>query len=89
MEKHGVEKEGSREEKQVRAKDIWFAHAHKHCLRSPLKLSSLTTGCIIRTCLHIIHFLSLFHIHDTNSPSFSCHPSLPSQPLRPLGEIYK
>jgi len=34
-------------------------HTHTHCVRSPLKLSSLTTGCIIRTCLHITLAISL------------------------------
>lgn len=35
---------------------------------------------------NISPFPSLFHLHD---PPLPCHPSLPSQPLRPLGEIYK
>lgn len=71
------------EERKTSESEGHGVRTHKQCLRSALKLSSLTTSCIIRT-YHPSHLSFIFTI-----PPLPCHPSLPSQPLRPLGEIYK
>lgn len=79
--KNSMEKHAYKRRMQGRAKVGLHTLTHtKHCLQSPLKLSSLTS-CIIRTCLHICLPISL--------SSLSFPPDIPVFPPRPLGAIYK